>query len=208
MCIRDSLKIHVDSVDDYREHLKYLEKAIRIAKFLDTDKIRVFSFWRRPDRSRWLDRVVDALREFGDIARDEGIVLVLENEASCMVATGAETLEIISRAGVPNLKVIWDPGNAYAAGETPYPDGYLAIRNHVVHMHVKDCALINGRKRWVAIGSGMIDYVSQFKALVKDGYDGVISLETHYKIDDNREAATRESFAGLLRTLEKAFNRG
>lgn len=200
------LKIKVDSIDDYREHLKYFENVIRIAKFLDTDKVRVFSFWRRPNRSMWLDRVVEALGEFSDIARNEGILLVLENESSCMVATGAETLEMISRAGVHNLKVIWDPGNAYVAGETPYPDGYLAVKNHVVHMHVKDCALINGKKQWVAIGSGMIDYVAQFKALIKDGYSGVVSLETHYKINGDREAATRESFAGLLKTLRKALD--
>jgi L-ribulose-5-phosphate 3-epimerase len=33
----------------------------------------------------------------------------------------------------------------------------------------------------VPIGEGEVDYVGQFSALVRDGYDGYLSLETHWR---------------------------
>ena len=48
-------------------------------------------------------------------------------------------------------------------------------------MHLKDVRprLEEEKKRyqWVKVGDGMIDYVGQMRALVRDGYDGTISLD-------------------------------
>ena len=47
-----------------------------------------------------------------------------------------------------------------------------------------------------------MDYAGQMKALAEDGYDGVVSLETHYKPENgSAEQGSRESFAGLQAIL-------
>jgi sugar phosphate isomerase/epimerase len=55
------------------------------------------------------------------------------------------------------------------------------------------------------IGAGKIDYVEQFRALLKNGYDGTMSLETHYlNTAKDKEASSRESMEGLLKVIREA----
>jgi len=52
------------------------------------------------------------------------------------------------------------------------------------------------------VGSGLIDWKGQIRALRRDGYDGTMSLETHYlRADHNKVESTRESLDGLLKLL-------
>jgi L-ribulose-5-phosphate 3-epimerase len=54
------------------------------------------------------------------------------------------------------------------------------------------------------MGEGNIDYVGQFKALLKDGYTGAVVLETHWRGAGSAEASTRQSMKGMLELLRKA----
>jgi L-ribulose-5-phosphate 3-epimerase len=55
------------------------------------------------------------------------------------------------------------------------------------------------------VGSGKIDYLGQFRALIKDGYKGTMSLETHYlNAAKDKEASSRESMEGLLKLIQEA----
>ncbi len=54
------------------------------------------------------------------------------------------------------------------------------------------------------MGAGVVDWVGQFRALVKDGYHSAVSLETHWRGAGTPEASTRISMQGLKSTLAKA----
>jgi sugar phosphate isomerase/epimerase len=123
---------------------------------------------------------VEALAEPVAYASGRGKTLVLENEHACYLGTGAEVARVVAAVGNPGLRACWDPGNALAAGETPYPGGYQAVAEHVAHVHIKDAVLVNDEPRWCVVGEGVIDYAGQFSDLRQAGYDGYISLETHY----------------------------
>ena len=48
------------------------------------------------------------------------------------------------------------------------------------------------------IGSGSVDYAGQVDALRRDGYEGVVSVETHWRTEGaSRLESTRETLAGL-----------
>ena len=193
---------------DYSQQQKVLEHAIARAKDFGTDKVRIFSFLRVDDPKSVFDRVAKELEKTAAIAQREGIRLVLENEFSCNVGTGAEAAAMLNAVKAPALGVNWDPGNAYDAGErAPYPDGYNKLdKSRIWHMHLKDATLgPKGESAWMPIGAGKIDYVGQFRALLKDGYKGTLSLETHYlnKAKD-KEASSRESMEGLLKVIREA----
>jgi len=100
----------------------------------------------------------------------------------------------------------WDPGNAAARGEKPFPDGYSHLpKNRIRHMHLKDAADTgNGKTEWAAMGAGKIDYLGQFRALKRDGYAGAMSLETHWPGGGTPEESTRQSMAGLKALLQKS----
>jgi sugar phosphate isomerase/epimerase len=184
-----------------------LERAVARARDFGTDRIRIFSFWRCPDPKAVFDRIARELQNTAAIAEKEHVRLVLENEYACNVATGAESLEMMNVVKSPAFGLNWDSGNAFAAGElAPYPDGYkLLDKKRIWHCHLKDAHLENGKSVWRPIGSGAIDFVGQFKALLADGYNETLSLETHYSnAAHNKEQSSRESMVGLLEAIKRA----
>jgi L-ribulose-5-phosphate 3-epimerase len=193
---------------DFAAQSALLERAFARAKDFGTDKVRIFSFLRVADPKTVFDRVAKELDKTAEIARKENIRLVLENEFSCNVATGVESAAMLKAVKSPALGLNWDPGNAYAAGEKkPYPDGYDPLdKKRIWHMHLKDAQdePDGGESVWRPIGGGKIDYLGQFRAALRGGYDGTMSLETHYlNAAKNKEASSIESMEGLLKIIQK-----
>ena len=62
----------------------------------------------------------------------------------------------------------------------------------------------NGKYEWMKMGGGIIDYVGQYRALRKDGYRGVVSLETHWRGAGTPEESSRQSMAGMKDLLRRA----
>jgi len=129
----------------------------------------------------------------------------LENEHACYLGTAAEAVRVIERVGSPALKLVFDPGNGYFAGEQPFPAGYEAARAHTAHVHIKDAKVnADGMPVFCAVGAGEIDYKGLFAAMRTDGYDGYVALETHYKgADGNAEIASRESLRSMIDLMEQ-----
>src|ERR1035438_3962632 len=68
--------------------------------------------------------IVEALRARADQAARQNLIIGLENEHACNIATGAETARLLAALDHPNLKVVWDPANAVVSGEKAFPEGY------------------------------------------------------------------------------------
>ncbi len=188
------------------QQLDLLRHLTSVARKLHTRHIRIFSFWKRGDLTPAIEEAIaHGIADGVKFAEDNGIELWMENEHACYLGTGAETARFLARINSPALRAVWDPGNAFMAGEKPFPDGYEAIRNYVAHVHVKDAELLaSGKKRFVVVGEGEIDYAGQFKALRSDSYTGSISLETHY----HPFAGTPEQGSRLcLQALNKLLGR-
>ncbi|HUA82562.1 MAG TPA: sugar phosphate isomerase/epimerase family protein [Bryobacteraceae bacterium] len=183
---------------------RLLEQSFRLARFFGTPKVRIFSYWRVEDPEKAYPMVAERLRKAAQLASRNDIILVLENEMSCNVGTGKELGRILRDINSPHLRGNWDPGNAVMLGETPYPDGYHAVRGLFPHMHVKDVRknAKTGKLEWAPVGGGIIDFRGQFAALKQDRYEGTMSLETHYRrADGNKVESTRESLEGLLKVI-------
>ncbi len=166
----------------FQQQDEVLDRAIAIGKTLGTDRIRCFDFWRLEDQSPHRAHMNEKLHNAAEKAAKNNMVLVLENEPSCNTATGAEAAKILADVTTPSFMLNWDPGNAAASGEIPYPDGYrLLPKDRIGHCHCKD-AVKNGKKYdWAPMGGGFIDWAGQFKALKQDGYHFAVSLETHWR---------------------------
>ena len=188
------------------EQLTLLERAIELARYFDTDLIRIFAFWRKSAPTPEITaRIVEELRPAVARAEQAGVVLGLENEHACLLATGRETAPAMEAINSPALRAVWDPGNAFFGGERPYPDGYQAIRPYLAHVHVKDAVRTpDGKAAWVIVGEGEIDLAGQLRALVEDGYTGLVSLETHYQAPSgDTEESSRVCLEGLLRLMRE-----
>lgn len=184
-----------------------LARSLELAKAFRTDRVRCFDFWRLDDQAPYRAAINRKLLEAANQAGREGITLVIENEMACNTATGAEAAKVLSAIESPYLMLNWDPGNATALGEKAFPDGYEQLpKSRIGHCHCKDVSKSSGKSgySWAAVGSGLIDWVGQFKALNRDGYHFAVSLETHWRGAGTPEASTRQSWTGMKEDLKKA----
>jgi L-ribulose-5-phosphate 3-epimerase len=190
---------------DLSQQDEVLERAIAMAKSFGTDRVRCFDFWRLEDQNPYRAAINDKLRDAASKAEKHGIILVLENEPACNTATGAEAAKTLNAVQSKSFMLNWDPGNAAAQGETPYPDGYkLLPKERIGHCHCKDTVKKANGYDWAPMGGGMIDWAGQFKALKRDGYKFAVSLETHWNGGGTPEECSRKSWAGMQKLLKEA----
>jgi L-ribulose-5-phosphate 3-epimerase len=190
--------------EQFKRTGEFLDKALAAAQILGTDKIRVFTFWRTVDPAATHPLIIEKLQELSPIAEKAGVRLAMENESACNVANCREAMEVIPKVPA-NVGMLWDPMNGTSTDEKPYPDGYNLIdKSRLLHVELKDVRVdqATGKRTTVAVGDGEIPYAEIFTALAKDGYHGVISMETHFSIDGSREAASRRSMQGIVKALE------
>ncbi len=197
-------KFHADF--GFTQQDDVFRRSIELAKQFQTDRVRCFDFWRLEDQAPYRKAINEKLRDAAAAAAKSGIKLVLENEMTCNTATAAEAAQVLAAIPDPNLLLNWDPENAAAAGETPYPDGYrLLPKGRIGHCHCKDVTRkADGSTEWAAMGSGIIDWVGQFRALREDGYRLAASLETHWHGAGTPEESSRQSWAGMKKELHAA----
>lgn len=164
----------------YGDQPRLAEQAFRIASFFGAKIIRVFSYWRSVEPEKCFDGVLKALDMLCSMA-PSGLIIGLENEHACNIATASETRRVLDALPHTNLQVVWDPANCYVSGENPFPHGYRILpAERIAHVHIKDCSLDDHKPVWGPVGTRDIDWKGQLAALHADGYKGYVSLETHW----------------------------
>jgi L-ribulose-5-phosphate 3-epimerase len=182
-----------------------LEKGIAMAKAFNTDRVRCFDFWRLDDPKAYRGKINETLRKAAEKAAKQDVILALENEPSCNTATGKEAAEVLVAVQHPSFMLNWDPGNAAELAEVPYPNGYnLLPKSRIGHCHCKNAVKNGDKYEWAPVGTGIVDWIRQFRALKKDGYRFAVSLETHWRGAGTPEASTRQSWNGMKEALQKA----
>jgi sugar phosphate isomerase/epimerase len=190
----------------FEQQDEVLERATAMARQFGTNKVRLFDFWRLEDDQPYRKDMDQKLREFSEKAAEKNILLILENEYECNTATAPEAARTLGAVKNKNFFLNWDPGNAARLGDKAFPEGYALLpKERIGHMHLKDVKRsANGEYAWECMGRGSIDYEGQFRAMIRDGYRGTMSLETHWNGAGNVEESSRESMAGTKELLRKA----
>ena len=178
-------KCDIDNPEEREEHIGIFRQCVKLAHEFDARIIRSFAFWETGQTEELWDEILSSYDEPKRIAEGEGIIIGMENESSTSLATAKLTRRFIDDIDSPNIRAIWDPANeAYAeGGEKSYPDAYNRLKDVMIHVHAKDAAPNpeTGEMESVPVGDGIIGWQQQLQALVDDGYDGYICLETHWR---------------------------
>ncbi|HDN17891.1 MAG TPA: hypothetical protein ENF41_02420, partial [Candidatus Bathyarchaeota archaeon] len=56
-------KANIDNISEIKEHLSILEKCILLATSLESNIIRVFTFWRKDTFWNFMDRILELYKE-------------------------------------------------------------------------------------------------------------------------------------------------
>jgi len=188
---------------------KLLEDAMDRAEILGTRKLRTFAFTYKagetPDPAAY-PRIYELAAESAKRARKRGFLLAVENVGQSYVWTGADSAKLLAAVRDDALNLNWDPNNAAEKGEHPFPEGYkLLDPARIIHVHLRDFRHnAAGKVEWCAVGEGEADNLGQIRALLKDGFKGTWTLETHWRPPQGKEYASRTSLTALLKVIERA----
>jgi sugar phosphate isomerase/epimerase len=183
------------------EQFAVLESAKERAQILGTDKIRIFGFTYKGARPEGAEgRIAELLQEA--VRRAAGFRLAIENVGQSYVWSAADSARMLNK--VPGVALVWDPNNAAASGEDPFPGGYkLLDPARIVHVHLRDYLRVGGKTEWSIVGKGEFDHVAQLRALLKAGYRETMSLETHVQLNGSKALASEASIQALLERLKE-----
>ena len=176
-------KCDIDSPQERAEHLDILKRCLRLANAFECSVVRGFTFWRKGKAADRWDDILAAYDEPARLAAEAGVLIGIENESATMIGTGEEVARFIRDLDRGSVRVTWDCANAHDDGEVPYPDGYDHVKDLLCHVHLKD-AWVNpetGKRENCPVGEGEIDIKGELAALADDGYEGNVSLETHWR---------------------------
>ena len=184
----------------YKEHMAGLGRCIHIAQELGTNLVRIMSckkemiIFGANGAEEWVastgawDKLLKLMEAPVKLAEAEGVILVVETGNNAMITSGVLAKKLIDDLGSKHLKILWDIPNTMYCTEVPYPDAYEQIKDYIGHIHLKDCQVDISRAtvRFCRLGEGDVaPYLEGIaNALLRDNYQGGISLESVYRPDN------------------------
>lgn len=164
--------------DDFDEHFEMFKNVVKTAKTLGTKYIRMFSFYH--DGGEWSaserEAVLERLRKMIAYAKEEGVVLLHENEKEIYGDIAERCLDLMQELYCDNFKAVFDPANFVQCGQDT-KESYDMLGKYIEYMHIKDAKFADGTVTPSGYGDGNVEYI--LKKVFDGGYDGFLSLEPH-----------------------------
>ena len=203
----------------HTKHMDALKRVIDMAHIVGSPLVRIMTpkkeqiLWGLNGAEKWnvahgaWDKMLPLISPTIDVIKDTGLTLVVETGNGTMVNSNYTARKLIDDLDAKYvLKVLWDPANNCWCHEQAYPDGYNEIRDgYLGHLHIKDVKVDTPRAMLEVreMGTGQLAdlFAPIAAALVKDGYDGVVSFESVYHPgNDDFEDGFRKCI-GLFKSL-------
>ncbi|WP_113718182.1 sugar phosphate isomerase/epimerase family protein [Arthrobacter dokdonensis] len=213
---------------EWRGGVDEFRGAIETAHLLGADRVRVYAgSWHPGDAEharRWA-RLREALQALAPEAEQAGVRLCVENHFGTMTQTAAETAALVREVAHPAVRVLYDQANLTFTHDETFEQAFDVQGELIGHVHVKDLvftdpsaafratetARVNASERSIrsrVVGSGVLPWPGILAALLRHGYDDVLSIEYEYRWhpqdlpspeDGFRESAT--ALRGMLSDL-------
>lgn len=159
-----------------------LKGAIPRMQRLKVPFIRVMSYPNDPKapigEPEWRVESIRRMKVLAKMAEDAGVMLAHENCSGWGGLSAENSNILLGEVNSPALKVVFDTGNPVTYGQDSW-DYYQKVKGDIVYVHVKDAKKIDGVDHYTFCGEGE-GYVREIVGdLLKNGYDGGISIEPH-----------------------------
>lgn len=204
--------------DPFEPTLSEVKRAIPRMKRLGTKYVRIMSLKPGDEDYRIPAEAFRRVKDVTNMFLDAGLQPVHENCMNYGGMSWQHGLELLDKC--PGLKWVFDTGNPILnpdrSKSKPWPrqdawEFWEHIRDHVVHIHIKDATWNPAKKdadyNWPGEGQGRVrDILTD--ALAR-GYDSALSLEPHMVVvfhdaqsQTANEEAMRKNFVEYGRRLE------
>jgi sugar phosphate isomerase/epimerase len=211
--------------ENYETEKAVLLRGIETAGRLGAPRVNTyFGHYIYNNPRRAIETYAKNLAPVIEVAAKKGIVICLENEFdsrgqdpedSDITRSADLILQLLELIDSPLFKLTFDPANCYVAGEEAYPYFYNVLKKYIDYIHLKDVRkYVAPRDRawriwsdhdrnyiFTPLGEGVMNYLSFFKALQVDGYQGLFTFEPHIE----KEELLLEAYKNNLAYIEKYY---
>lgn len=196
----------INLADDFQTHMEKARRVFETAGILETDKIRMFSFYLHAGKGRAECRseVLDKLGTMLDLADTFGVKLCHENEAAIYGETPEQCRDLLD-AFDGRLRAVFDMGNFTLEGCKPWPDGYELLKHYIEYFHIKDGlaagAIVPAGCGEACIGEILHAFKTEFDK------DVLLSIEPHLQTFDGLNKLVGRTFENPYQfaTAQDAF---
>lgn len=148
-------------------------------------------------------RHFDALLTY---AEQHDVKIGLESHAG-LTETAASTLELCRRMGRSSLGINYDAANVrFYAGADPVADLKACadddLRNHLIHVHIKDHAGGKGDWDFPPLGQGNINFAGLAAIFRRIGFRGPYSLEIEFQGPDSADPSPEVIDRGVAESYQ------
>src|SRR5215207_9271989 len=161
-------------------NVEELKRYVDLAAELDAPYVRTFLGelleGTKLDPSLY-EKISECLNEAADYASSVGVKIAVEPHDDFV--RSSTIVPLLSRVQHPALRVIWDIGNAFAAGED-IKEGFELLKNRLAYIQVKDGKGRGNEWQLCPLGQGDVPLAQAFGLLLAHGYEGALSVEWEY----------------------------
>jgi sugar phosphate isomerase/epimerase len=130
-----------------------------------------------PDASMY-ENIAGCLNVASEHALSVGVRIAIEPHDS--FARSSAVVPVLNRTRSHSaLQVIWDIGNAFAAGEEPL-EGFKLLKDRLAYVQIKDGKRRGTEWQLCPLGQGEVSLGQAFELLSANGYEGTLSVEWEY----------------------------
>jgi sugar phosphate isomerase/epimerase len=196
-----SAALHHKDITERKKNLDEAKRFIDLAQQLHCPFIRVFpnNLPESEDRNATIDLISSGLSELGNYAKGSNVTVLLESHGDLVYT--ADLQKIMQAAAQKNTGIIWDVVNMWSVTKEPPAEVYAALKNYILHTHIKDLKLVDGKEQYTLLGQGETPILDAIDILHKDGYKGYYSFEWeklwHPEIDEPEKAIAH--YAKIMR---------
>ena len=166
--------------NERQANIDELRRYADLAAELDAPYIRAFlgelPNGVKPDSSMY-ENISACLNTASDYAESVGVKIAIEPHDDFV--RPSTIVPILKQVEHPALRVIWDIGNAFAAGED-LAEGFELLKDRIAYVQVKDGKRSDTAWQLCPLGQGNVPLEQAFKLLLANDYQGAFSVEWDY----------------------------
>lgn len=180
-CVGTSCHFHSPDPQERESWVEEGRHMAELAAALGAPGIRVFGDKIQPGADRDATRgwIVEGIQNLAETIRKNGVEVWLETHGD--FASSAETMQIVSEAGCPEISVVWDPANAFTDGKEQPFGVARAFGGALRHVHLRDLEHSSAEWKPVLTGEGTFPLREIVEELQEVGYGGFLSFEWEKK---------------------------
>ena len=166
--------------EERKSNTDELRRYVDLAAELDAPYVRTF-LGELPEDTNLdfsiYEKISDCLNIAADYADSVGVKIAVEPHDDFV--RSSTIVPILTRVQHPALRVIWDIGNAFAAGEN-LKEGFELLKNRIAYVQIKDGMKHGTEWQLCSLGQGHVPLAQAFELQLAHGYEGALSVEWEY----------------------------